>query len=166
MSLVWILFAGLSLGAAVTDLTRYRIPNRIVLALLALFAGAAALHFSHVIWLSHLLPAFGCLAITGTVYAFGWMGAGDAKLVPVMALWSGVPALMPLLFWIATSGLILVAILVSSRFAVNSKILRRHIGLNGLPRVLRRNESVPFGVAIAAGALIASASFPNWLWQS
>jgi Flp pilus assembly protein protease CpaA len=94
------------------------------------------------------------------------MGAGDAKLVPVMALWSGVPALMPLLFWIATSGLILVAILVSSRFAVNSKILRRHIGLNGLPRVLRRNESVPFGVAIAAGALIASASFPNWLWQS
>lgn len=165
MSLVWALFAVLLLAAAAMDLSCYRIPNVVVLALLALFGVIAISHAPAGAWQDHLLTGLAGLAVMVGIYAFGAMGAGDAKLIAATVLWCGLGALMPLLFWIAVSGLAVAAILVSMRITLSFPEVQRAFCLTKtLPRVLRRHEGIPYGVAIALGALIASSSFPDWLW--
>jgi len=164
MSLVWTLFAVLMLGAAATDLVSYRIPNLIVVMLAILFGVVLVLHGPSEAWQGHLLTGVLSLIVMIVIYSFGGMGAGDAKLIAATVLWCGVGAVMLLLFWIAVSGLVVAALLVSVRVALDIPQVQRGFGLTTLPRVLRRHEGIPYGIAIASGALIASSSFPNWLW--
>ena len=165
MSLVWLLFAALLFAAAVTDLTHYRIPNGIVLGLMGLFLVVALIHFPSVNWPIHLIPAIATLAVTAVIYVLRGMGAGDAKLIAVLALWSGTPALAPFLLWTTVSGLLMAVVLVPSRLFLSQLAVQRRLEIRSLPRILRRKEGVPYGLAIASGALLASAEFPNWLWH-
>ncbi len=71
---------------------------------------------------------------------------------------------MPLLLWIALCGLLIVAALVPARLILERPGISRRLSLDPLPRILRRKEGVPYGIAIAAGAMIASPAFPAWLW--
>jgi prepilin peptidase CpaA len=165
MSLIWLLFAALAVAAAAMDLAQYRIPNAIVLSLIGLFLAVAAMHFPSVSWSDHVVPAIATLAVTATIYALGGMGAGDAKLIAVMALWSGMPMLLSLLLWTTVSGLLMVLVLVPSRLILSQPAVQHRFNLGPLPRILRRKEGVPYGVAIAIGALLASPSFSAWLWK-
>lgn len=164
MSLVWILFTALMLSAAATDLASYRIPNLIVLSLAVLFGVTLVVGAPPGAWQTHLLAGGVGLVAMIVIYSFGGMGAGDGKLIAATILWAGTSVVMPLLFWIAMSGLAFAALLVSLRLALSVPQVQRNLGLTTLPRILRRHEGVPYGVAIASGALIASNSFPHWLW--
>jgi prepilin peptidase CpaA len=164
MSLVWSLFAALMLGAAATDIASYRIPNLIVLLLVGLFAVVLTLLAPAGAWQGHLLAGGLGLLATIVIYSVGGMGAGDAKLIAAALLWCGTGGVMALLFWIAISGLGVAAVLIALRLAFSVPQIQHGIGLATVPRVLRRHEGVPYGVAIASGALIASNSFPHWLW--
>lgn len=164
-SLIWIIFALLGLAAAATDLAVYRIPNWGTLAFFLLFAGVAVLHRADIPWADHLGAFALCLAGGIVFFMLKQMGAGDAKLLAVLALWSGFGALIPLLFWIAVAGLLELAVILGLRRLLPA-LHERFPKLDSarLPRVLTRREGVPFGVGIAAGAVIASFWFPSWLW--
>jgi len=94
------------------------------------------------------------------------MGAGDAKLLAAFALWSGLGALIPLLFWTAISGFfVMISIVVLRRLMPALQRAIPPLGKVKLPRVLVRREGIPLGAGIVLGAIIASPSFPSWLWQ-
>jgi prepilin peptidase CpaA len=156
ISLVWLAFVGLAGFVAVSDVTRYRIPNWVSLALIVLFAGVLLWRHADAPWPWHV-AAFALVLLVGLMFfAFRQVGAGDAKFFAAIALWAGFGALVPLLFWTGVAGLMELGILLIAR--------RLAAGSTALPRVLVKRQGVPFGAGIAAGAVIASFWFPNWLW--
>ena len=167
ISIVWMLFAATVTAAAVTDVRTYRIPNWIVLVLLGLFVATAAYAIQQhvrISWLSQLSAGLLSLVVGLVLYATRQMGAGDVKLLSVLALWAGLAGLVPLLFWIAVCSLGVLAVMLAARLMMSRRALEQPAGLP-LPRALRKGEGVPYGLGIALGAMVASTHFPPWLWK-
>lgn len=150
-----LVFPVLVLGAALRDITSYTIPNWISLAAAVLFFPAAlvvGLPLNHV---GFSLGIGAATLVFGIgMFAAGWVGGGDAKLMAACALWLGWPAVLPFLAWTALAG---------GAMAVGLLCARKVPVLAGrgpawMSRLLQPGEDVPYGVAIAAGALIA---FPD-----
>ena len=158
-ALVLGVFAALVIGAAVRDLATFTIPNWISLALALAFAPAALL--AHVslgdIGISFAVGA-GVLVLAAGMFALGWIGGGDAKLMASAALWLGLRGLAPFAIYTALAG----GLLALSLVALRSAWLRPLTA--GAPAWTRRlatpGESAPYGVAIAIGALAAFALHP------
>jgi prepilin peptidase CpaA len=71
------------------------------------------------------------------------VGGGDVKLLAAASLWLGWPALLPFLIWTAMAGGILGVVLALRILYV------RHV------RKAPVGTEVPYGIALAAGAIIA-----------
>lgn len=158
LSVIWTVFSGLLLAAAVIDGKTYRIPNWIPLALAALFAVAVALSGKTIVdyWPSFALGA-GMMVIGYGLYALTGMGAGDAKLAAAAVLWAGLTGLYAWVFALAMSMAALAFMLV---------VLRRvaPAGHAAKVRVLQRGAPVPLGIALAAASILASWRFDAALW--
>src|SRR5215472_5236299 len=89
-TLALLVFAGLIIVAALKDLASFTIPNWISAALAATFAPAALAAGIPIgaIGLSFAL-ALGVLAVAAGLFALGWVGGGDAKLMTAATLWLG-----------------------------------------------------------------------------
>jgi len=129
----------LLLIAAVTDLKARIIANPLNLAI-ALLAPAYW-------WSSGLAPwpdmamQFGLGAIVfalfAAMFALGWMGGGDVKLLGALALWLPIMPLLQMLFLMSVlGGALTLVVLAAHRI-----------------RKLKSNPEVPYGVAISAAAL-------------
>lgn len=159
------LFVIALLTAACFDIASYRIPNVIVIIVLLGFAIVSLAGAADVDWFDHILA--GVIFFVGGIvfYALGQMGAGDVKLLGAIALWGGFGALVPLLFWIAVAGLLVLLVLIFLRRLIpwfrSSHLLRVP---DPLPPVLVPGNGVPYGVPIFIGTLIALSEFPPWLW--
>ena len=153
-----IVFPALAVVAALTDATSMTIPNWISGVLAILFLPAALLVGAplSVIGLS-LGLGVGALFIGAAMFALRWIGGGDAKLLAVGALWLGPIGVTPFLLWTAIAG---------GALAIGLICARRASALTGLPvrqpawteRLLAPSGDIPYGIAIAAGAL---AAFPQ-----
>lgn len=160
-------FAVLLAWAAVSDLQRFIIPNRISLSIALLYPAYVLAAPQPVDWLLALLIAAVVFAVGAFAFARGWFGGGDVKLFTVAALWAG-PALAPSL--LLTTGLTgaLMGVLALAR------PLFARIGVGWLPAVPVSGEragpaasgsnapaeakptlrtNIPYGVAIAVGGL-------------
>jgi prepilin peptidase CpaA len=165
LSIVWLLFAGILMAAVVIDLMSYRIPNSLVVALLALFIIIAATNWTSVAWLSHVGAGILVFGAGIFLYAIRQMGAGDVKLLGVVALWAGVFALPALLFFVSICGLLGMLVIIGLRIVV-PRVQPNVVGtVRSLPRVLSRGQGIPYAIGIGPGALIASYSFAPWLWR-
>jgi prepilin peptidase CpaA len=153
-------FAGLMLWAAIGDVRSFTITNTLNIVIGASFLilalpmglGWPAV-FEHV--KIGAITAF----IAIMMFMIGIYGGGDAKMTGAVALWLGPAAMIPFIFYTAIAGGVLVVILVVSR-----RIAQKY----GLPRspkwarrMLRKRSAVPYGVALAIGALMAT---PATLW--
>lgn len=151
------LFPVLVIIAALTDITSFTIPNRISAILVVAFVPAALA----------LARPFGEMGVDAAVcfvallagmgmFAAGWIGGGDAKLLAAAALWLGLPAMPMFLIVTALAGGALAMLLMNAR----SPWVQPY--LSGAPAWLTRlatpGADVPYGVAIATGAL---AAFPG-----
>jgi len=155
-SLAPILFGGLVIVAALTDLVTFTIPNWISVALAVAFAPAAfAAHVSLPDIGISLAVGLAVLAAAAGMFALGWVGGGDAKLMTAAALWLGLKGLVPFLIFTALAGGALAVALLGLRSAWLRPIA--HAGPNWARRLATPGESAPYGVAIAAGALAAFA---------
>jgi prepilin peptidase CpaA len=149
-------FVLIVLAAAVSDLVSYRIPNVLVLALIGAFVVWGALHYKETAWLSHFGAALLCLAGGFLLYQFGQMGAGDVKLLTAVALWTGLSGLIPLLLFMSLSGLFALPLILLARgFVARAQASNRWKPEWPVPRVLTKKQGVPYGVAIALGAIVA-----------
>lgn len=145
-----LLHAGLLLAAAVYDAIYRRIPNWTVAALVVLFVGAALLDRAPSPWAWSLAAFAVVLAGSFGLYALGWIGAGDAKLLSAAALFTGLTNLP--MFLVATA-------LFGGVMAVGFIAARPRMAMRGLTargRAENTSRGIPYGVAIAAGAVITS----------
>ncbi len=157
--LLLVAFPALAIVAAMRDATSFTIPNWISLALIALFFPTALLLGASLTQIGLAVAVgFGALIVGMGMFAAGWIGGGDAKLFAAAALWLGWSALLPFLAVTALAG----GALAFSLLVMRSGWFRPvTIGLRGwIGRLATPGENVPYGVAIAIGALVA---FPTSL---
>ena len=140
----------------VSDLTTMKIPNWISLALLALFppvAWIAGLGGQDI--LIHFGVALAALCVGIAMFAFNWIGGGDAKLMSASCLWLGLTGSGAFLLWTGVAGglFCLALIMLRQRFQFLAPSAP-----GWAARLLEPKGDVPYGVAIAIGALMA---YPN-----
>lgn len=100
------------------------------------------------IWENLLLFA-AVLGVGTLLFARGWMGGGDVKLLAACALWLDLSHGWKMLVAVAVAGGLETLIVMILRLMPWPSNLRRQLA------VLRRGEAIPYGVAIAAGMALA-----------
>ena len=131
------------LVAAATDIRRRQIDNWLNagIALTApLFWIATGLSLPDIGW--QLGVATGCFAIFAAMFALGWMGGGDVKLLTALALW-----IQPL--WFAQVVVVM---------AVAGGVLTLGFAAWHLATRNRERPAIPYGIAISGAGLWALAS--------
>jgi prepilin peptidase CpaA len=151
-----LVFPLLVIFAAVRDAVSYTIPNWISLALIVGFfvaAFAVGVPLPQIGWSA--LIGVGALAVGIALWAFKWIGGGDAKLFGAAAIWMGWPAAVDFVLVTTLAGGALAIVLLSLR----SPLLRPLVvsGPRWFARLAEPGEPVPYGLAIAAGGLAAFA---------
>jgi prepilin peptidase CpaA len=151
-------FAFLMILAAITDVRGYTIPNWIVGALIALWPAAAI--GADLGWAdagAHLLIGFAALAAGMALWAPGFLGGGDAKLLAAGALWFGWPDVFGFVLLACAAGGVLALALIGLRAAAPALRLPPE-RVAGTP--LAQGAPAPYAVAIAAGALMTIPAGP------
>ena len=149
-------YAALVIVAALRDTTTLTIPNWLTgLGLIAFVPAALIAHLSLGEVGLCLATGLGCLMIGMGLFAAGWAGGGDAKLLAVCGLWLGWRPVGPFLFWTALAGGVFALFLISVRRLATPFLARAPAWMI---RLFSPGGEVPYGVAIAAGALMA---FPH-----
>lgn len=145
----------LLLAVAASDFWRFRIPNFLILALVALFVVSGLLHPGVVPWESHLGAGLLMFGVGVALFALGLMGAGDSKLLAVTGLWTGLQLLPLHLVCTAILGLVLIPLLLSLR-QVRVRVVPSCPAPAArspwLPEALLPGRSMPYGIAIAGSA--------------
>lgn len=153
-NLVLLGFVGLMLASAWSDLAGYRIPNWIPAALIALWPLAAfALGLGWIQIGVSLLTFAAVLGAGMALWAPGYIGGGDAKLIAAAALWFGWPGVLSFLLWcVICGGVLALALLVMRRMVPAVPALKPEWVAG---TALADGAPAPYAVAIAAGAMIA-----------
>ena len=146
-----LVFAILLLIAAAEDAMRLRISN--VTVLLVIFAASAAAVIAGVqLGLWQNLVVFLVLVVAGTpLFAAGKLGGGDVKLLAAVGLWFSIKSAATMLIAVLLAGGVLALVVLVLRAVRWSDAARERAV------ILRPKGGIPYGVAIAAGALIAMA---------
>lgn len=145
-------FLFLMLCAVWTDVRQFTIPNWIPGVMIALWLAAAP--FLDLSWGQAglaLASGVGVLALGLVLWAPGWVGGGDVKLLAAGALWFGWPDIMTFLLMTVVAGGVLSVVLVLLRSAARMVPSASPVLSVG---VLAPGKPAPYAVAIAAGALI------------
>jgi prepilin peptidase CpaA len=137
-----LLFLALA-AAAVEDAWRLRLSNVTCAFVLVLALVAAALSgLSLSLWQN--LFVFVLVLVLGTVaFSAGWLGGGDVKLLASLALWMDIRTALWFLAAVFLSGGLLALIFMAGRAAY------------GRSARDRGRKSVPYGIAIAVGAIVS-----------
>jgi prepilin peptidase CpaA len=146
-----LILAILLIAAALEDAVRLRISNLTVgLVLVTAIGAAIAAGFDLRLW-QNLVVFLALLAVGTPMFAAGKLGGGDVKLLAAAGLWFDFAGAVWLLVAVALAGGVLaLLVLVIRSFNWSEEIRRRAV-------LLRPGGGIPYGVAIAAGALIAMA---------
>jgi len=153
------LFPALMVFAAVSDLFTMTISNRISLLLVAGFALLAIFGGMSLETVAMHLAAGGLVLVVAFIcFAFGWIGGGDAKLAAATALWFGFDYLMGYLAYAAVAGGVLTLLILQFRTWPLPKPLLSQAWAH---RLHDRTSGVPYGIALAAGALLI---YPETEW--
>ncbi|MGL4635750.1 MAG: A24 family peptidase [Beijerinckiaceae bacterium] len=146
--------------ACFSDLFEMRISNRTCLAVLALFltfAGLSGMPLADFGW--HLLAGFAVLVISFTLFSFGWIGGGDAKLVAAVAVWLGFGQLWE---YVAISsilgGMLTLGLLVLRRHPLPSQVAE----LAWVQRLHSPTSGIPYGIALGIAALMLLPHSTAW----
>ena len=154
------LFPALMAFAASSDLFTMTISNRVTLILVVGFFALAfysGMNLQAVMW--HAAAALTVLAVTFTFFARGWIGGGDAKLAAATALWLGFDHLMAYLLYASIFGGILTFAIIRFRLIPLPAALA---GQEWVKRLHKADNGVPYGIALAAAALLV---YPDTAWM-
>ena len=175
----WGTVLGASLAAAITDARSRRIPNWLTGPLLL----GGLVHAALVGGLAGVLDATAaCLVLAlpyVLLYALAGGGAGDAKLMGAIGAWLGMVYGTATLVAVCLSGVVMGLIYAASAHrlgavgATMSTLVRAAIyplfrigSLRDVPHLMpdeKESQTMPYGLAILAGVVIAAAG--AWLWR-
>lgn len=147
--LVWVL-AALLVAAALEDAIRLKISNMLCLGVLVGSLIAMAMAGPEIaLWQNAMV--FAALLGGGTLlFAKGMVGGGDVKLLAAVGLWCNLPTALFMLTSVFLSGGVLAILILGARTFAPAGAAARVV-------VLRPRAGIPYGIAIAAGALLTLA---------
>ena len=146
----------LVIAAGLSDLLTMRIPNLIPGALIvAFFPAALAVGLPLDLAGLHGVVAIVALVVGMGLFALRILGGGDAKLMAAVCLWLGPSASFEFILWTAVFGGLLSLALIVARRDVAPHIVGGPVWVHTL---LEAKGDIPYGIAIAVGALMA---FPS-----
>jgi prepilin peptidase CpaA len=156
LSILGAMFLLLCVIAAMHDVNRLTIPNWLNLTLAGLFLPAATVSGVPMeIIGGHLMVGALAFLVAFGLFAFNIFGGGDAKMIPAVMLWLGPNAAFDFVFVMALAGGACALVILG---------VRRVLPAAALPGMIRapfeEKAGVPYGVAIAVGALVAAPGSP------
>src|SRR5579864_5474724 len=154
-----ILFPTLMAFAASSDLLTMTISNRVQIILVAGFLVLAlAVGLPPMDILSHVGAGASVLVVSFGLFIRGWIGGGDAKLAAASALWLGFDHLFVYLLYASLLGGGLTLLLLQFRMV---PLPARLAGQTWLQRLHQKGGDIPYGIALAAAALLV---YPDTFW--
>jgi prepilin peptidase CpaA len=147
-----IVFSAAMIFAGLRDLTTMTIPNWLTGALAVaffVFAPLASMPLSEIAL--HAGVGFAALLVGMGFFAMRWIGGGDAKLMAAVALWTGVGQTLPYFVIASLLGGVLTLLILGFRTLPLPALLVRQ---QWLSRLHDRGEGIPYGLALAAAALL------------
>jgi prepilin peptidase CpaA len=155
-----LIFPAVMAFAASSDFFTMTISNRISLILVAGFV-ALALGTGMPLrdMLDHAAAGGLVLAVTFTLFLFGWVGGGDAKLAAATSLWLGWAQLFDYVLYASLFGGVLTLALIEFR---KYALPRPLVGKVWAERLHKPGGGVPYGIALAISALCV---YPSTIWM-
>lgn len=149
------LLIGLLVLAAMQDAVMLKISNYLVGAVLLLGLVAAIIAGPRLeLWENGLV--FVAALVVGTfLFGRGVLGGGDVKLFAATILWFDLGGALRFLLMTAISGGLLAVLIIFMRVLPWPTAIRSRV------RVLQAKAGIPYGIAIAAGAVIATLMVGN-----
>src|SRR4029077_497982 len=108
--------------------------------------------------LSHIGAGAAVLVVAFACFAMGWIGGGDAKTAAAAALWFGFGHLMNYLLYASLFGGALTLLLLQFR---QWPLPGARTGQSWLVRLHAKETGIPYGIALAIGALMI---YPETEW--
>ena len=143
-----LILTALLMIAAAEDAARLRISNvTVLLILIAAVIAAFVLGLQLALW-QNLLVFVVLLAIGTPMFVTGKLGGGDVKLLASIGLWFDFGGAVRMVVAVAIAGGIVTMLVLTLRTVGWNEALRDRVVL------LRPRSGIPYGVAIAAGALL------------
>ncbi len=155
------LFPAMMVFAGLMDVLTMKIRNRLVLAIVVVYAILAPLAGipPYEMALSVVVATAVCLA-GFTMFSLGWIGGGDVKLAAATILWLGPAHLLDYLVFTAIfGGCLTLAVLAFRQMALPA-------GWHSpewVERLHAPQSGVPYGAAMAPAALMV---FPHTAWMA
>ena len=142
------------------DLVTMTIPNRISIFLVAAFFVMAPLvGIGLEQLLVHVATGMIMLSLGIVMFARGWIGGGDAKIFAAASLWFGFAFLGEFaLYSCVAGGILTVGLLVFRLLPLPQMLVKER----WIARLHHRQTGVPYGIAMAAAALMVYPQTP-WL---
>jgi prepilin peptidase CpaA len=144
-------FAGLIFSAAISDILRFRIPNRVSLAIVLVYPAYVLSMNQSVDWPAAIGVATACLLVGFALFSVKACGAGDAKLFAAAALWAGPTLILPMGLYTSLAGGVMVLFMwLQHRLARAPSI--GMVLQTGADSGFAK-QPMPYGAAIAVGGL-------------
>jgi prepilin peptidase CpaA len=161
---ILITFPLLMIGAGIGDCLTYKIPNWLV-GLIGLAVLSGCLVCRHAGCRDRLASGCSCDCIDWLASSCSALASSVAAMPScspaVASLWIGMSPLLPFLIFVALSGGVLALVM---KFWWLVRLNADVFKLDKLAKRLKASIDLPYGVAIAGGALIA---FPDsWIYQA
>lgn len=159
LALVLVIFPMSMAYAAFSDLVSMTIENRVSALLATGFLCVALLiGLSPETIAAHIGVGLACLLVTFGMFAMGWMGGGDAKLIAATAIWFGPTADLGAYAMSASlyGGALTLFLLVARAQMLPVT------GVDFVDRLLDRATGIPYGIALGAAGL---STFTTGSWM-
>jgi prepilin peptidase CpaA len=138
--------------AALQDAIQLKISNLICAGILLLGIATLFLAGPEVKVWQNLALLIAALTIGTMLFSAGKMGGGDVKLFAATAFWFDLGSALWLLVSVTIAGGILAILIIAARMMDWREDLQRRVV------VLRPKSGIPYGIAIAAGAMLTMSS--------
>lgn len=149
-ALMTFIFAGTMLTAAQRDASTMTIPNWIsVVVLLSFFMITPFVWQGWDVFGQHMIVGSSVFALGFIMFAMGWFGGGDAKLMAATAFWWTLPDLALYAVYTTLAGGILGLFILVGRKFMPAQVMTSP----WIHRMMRDETKMPYGLALAFGAL-------------
>lgn len=147
---ILMIFAATMVTAAIKDASTMLIPNWVSLLVLGAFFVTVPFVWQGFAHLGeHLLVGIAMFLLGLALFAPGWLGGGDAKLLAATSFWWTWPDLLTYgIYTTLAGGVIALFILVGRKF-MPVKVMT----MPWMHRMFRDETKMPYGLALAFGAL-------------